>query len=159
MVNILLKEGIDETDKAILQILQSEARISNVSLAARINLSPPATHARIKRLEVQGYIRKYAALLDREKVGNEMLCFISVSIQIHQSKEIKKFRENITLVPEVIECYNVTGEYDYLLKVVIKNHKHLEKLIGQITVIPGVSQLYTRLVMAEVKETTAIPLE
>jgi DNA-binding Lrp family transcriptional regulator len=151
--------ALDNLDKAILQALQTNGRMSNVELAQRINLSPPATHARIKRLEQRGYIRQYVALLDQESVGYDMLCFVNISLQLHQPEQVEGIREAIRNMPEVLECYHVTGEFDYLLKVVIKNRKDLERfVIDRLTAVPGVARIYTSLVLNEVKSTTALPV-
>ena len=153
-------DTLDNLDKAILQALQSEGRMSNVELAQRINLSPPATHARIKRLEQRGYIRQYVALLDQESVGYDMLCFVHISLQLHQPEQVETIRTTIHQMPEVLECYHVTGEFDYLLKVVIKNRKDLERfVIDRLTPVPGVARIYTSLVLNEVKSTTELPVE
>ena len=149
----------DDLDRAILQVLQDNGRMSNVELANRINLSPPATHARIKRLEQRGYIRRYAALLDLEKAGYDMLCFVHISLQLHQPEQVEGIRAAINQIPEVLECYHVTGEFDYLLKVAIRNRNDLERFIlNRLTPIPGVARIYTSLVLSEVKSTTVLPL-
>ena len=151
--------GLDELDIAILRELQDDGRISNVELARRINLSPPATHARIKRLEEQGLIRQYVALLDPVKVGYDMVCFVSISLQLHQSEELEAMRRRISRMPEVLECFHVTGEFDYLLKVVVRNRQELQHfVVERITPMPGVARIYTSLVLAEVKSTTSLPL-
>jgi DNA-binding Lrp family transcriptional regulator len=150
---------LDDLDKAILQLLQTAGRISNVELANQINLSPPAIHARLKRLEQRGYIRQYVALLDREKFGYDMLCFIEVSLQLHQSEQVENFRQIMQQMPEVLECHHVTGEYDYLLKIVVRNRAELERfVVKRLTPIPGIARIHTSLVLSEVKLTTALPL-
>ncbi|MFC1879565.1 Lrp/AsnC family transcriptional regulator [Chloroflexota bacterium] len=150
---------LDETDRTLLEILQNQGRISNAELARQVELSPPATHARLRRLEESGYIRQYAALLDLEKVGYDMLCFVMVSLQLHQSQQVEGFKRAIQEMPEVLECHHVTGEYDYLLKVAIRNRKDLERFaIERLTPIPGVARIQTSLVLSEVKATTALPL-
>lgn len=151
---------LDSTDKLILQILQEEGRLSNAELARRVNLSPPATHARLRRLEEDGYIRQYAALLDREKAGFDMLCFVHISLQLHQPAQVEAVRAAIREMPEVLECHHVTGEYDYLLKVVIHNRKDLERFVlERLTPVPGVARIHTSLVLTEVKATTALPVD
>ena len=151
---------LDPTDKLILHILQSEGRISNAELARRVNLSPPATHARLRRLEESGLVRLYAALLDREKAGFDMLCFVQISLVLHQPEQVEAVRVAIRQMPEVLECHHVTGEYDYLLKVVIHNRKDLERFVlERLTPIPGVARIHTSLVLTEVKSTTALPLD
>ncbi len=151
--------GLDELDIAILRELQVDGRLSNVELARRINLSPPATHARIKRLEEQGLIRQYVALLDPVRVGYDMVCFVSISLQLHQSEELEAMRRRISQMPEVLECFHVTGEFDYLLKIVVRNRQELQHfVVERITPMPGVARIYTSLVLAEVKSTTSLPL-
>jgi Lrp/AsnC family transcriptional regulator, leucine-responsive regulatory protein len=131
---------LDRTDRAILSLLQEDGRLSNVEVARRVNLSPPATHARIKRLEEEGYLQRYAAILDREKAGFDLLCFISVALQMHQMEQVQRFRQVVGEMPEVLECYHVTGEYDYLLKVALRNRKDLERfVVDRLTPVPGVA--------------------
>lgn len=151
---------LDAVDKALLRALQKDGRLSNVELARRINLSPPATLARTKRLEKDGYIRQYTAVVDSDKAGYDLLCFIHISLQMHQVTQVESFREATRRMPEVLECHHITGEYDYLLKVVLKNRKDLEKfVVDKITPIPGVARIHTSLVLVEVKTTTALSLE
>ncbi len=153
-------QPLDDLDKAILTILQQDGRISNADLARQINLSQPATHARLKRLEKRGSIDSYVALLDREQAGFDMLCFVRVSLKRHQIEHVEQFRAAVLEMPEVMECHFVTGDFDYLLKVVVRNRKDLERfLVRKLTPTPGVARVYTNLVLSEVKSTTALPLE
>ena len=150
---------LDEIDLRILGIMQREGRISNAELARQIDLSPPATLGRTKRLEEKGVIRSYAALLDSELVGFDMLCFVHVSLQLHQSQQVEGFERAVRVMPEVLECHHVTGEFDYLLKVAIRNRKDLERFaVERLTPVPGVARIHTSLVLSEVKATTALPL-
>jgi DNA-binding Lrp family transcriptional regulator len=150
---------LDELDRAILLELQKNGRISHVELSRIVNLSPPAIHTRIKRLEQQGYIDRYAALVNRELVGYEMLCFISVSLQVHQLDQVENFRRRVTEMPEVLECYHLTGEYDYLLKVAVYNQKSLQQfLMDKLTPIPGIGRIHTSLVLTEIKHSTVLSL-
>ena len=150
---------LDELDKRILNELQKDARISNAELARRVNLSPPATHARVKRLEEKGAVQRYVALLDRQRTGYDMLCFVRVSLQLHDLDQVTGFHEAVREIPEVLECHHVTGDYDYLLKVLAHNTEDLENfLVNRLTPIPGVAQIHTSLVLREVKNSTTIPL-
>ncbi len=159
MIEYSAENGLDDIDISILQQLQKNGRISNADLARYINLSPPATHARLKRLEQVGFIDDFVTLLNRGRLGYDMLCFVNISLQMHQPEEVKRFRKAIEVMPEVLECFHVTGEFDYLLKVVIRNQKDLERfLVKRLTPIPGVARIYTSLVVNEVKNTTALPL-
>jgi Lrp/AsnC family transcriptional regulator, leucine-responsive regulatory protein len=151
---------LDKVDKSMLRALQVDGRLSNVELARKISLSPPATHTRLRRLEKDGYIRQYTAVVDREKAGYDLLCFIHISLQMHQVTQVEKFREATRKMPEVLECHHITGEYDYLLKVVLRNRKDLERfVVDKLTPIPGVARIHTSLVFTEVKSTMALPLE
>lgn len=159
MKDYSVERQIDDIDKTILGELQKDSAISNVELARRISLSPPAVHTRIKRLEELGYIRGYVALLDREKLGYDMLCIISVTLQLHHMDNINTFREAVAGMPEVLECYFVTGEFDYLLKVVVKGRQHLERfLMEKLTPLPGIARIATSMVLTEIKDTTALAL-
>lgn len=151
---------INEVDRSILEILQTDARISNVELARRVNLSPPATLTRVRRLEENGLIDSHVTLVNRRQAGFDMLCFVSVSLQLHDIKQVTGFREAVQQLPEVLECHHVTGDYDYLLKVVAHNTKDLENfLLKKLTPISGVARIHTSLVLNEVKSTTVIPIE
>lgn len=150
---------LDAIDCQILTLLQDDGRISNAELARRIDLSPPATYMRLKALEDQGYVRRYVALLEPEKLGFDLLCFVQVTLQIHSLAQIQSFRTAIQGMPEVLECHHVTGEYDYLLKVVVRNRKDLETfLLERLTPTPGVARIHTSMVLSEVKFSTTLPM-
>jgi DNA-binding Lrp family transcriptional regulator len=150
---------LDQTDHQILGLLQEDGRISNAELARRIDLSPPATYMRLKSLEEEGYVRRYVALLEPEKVGFDLMCFVQVTLQLHSLERIEAFRRVIQDLPEVLECHHLTGEYDYLLKVVVRNRKELETfLMERLTPAPGVARIHTSMVLSEVKHTTALPI-
>lgn len=151
---------LDGQDMVILRELQRDSSLSNVELARRVSLSPPATHTRVKRLEQLGYIQEYIARLDRDKLGYDMLCFITVSLQTHQPDDVQRFRTVVAEVPEVLECYHVTGDYDYILKIVVQSRAELQQfLMDKLTPIPGIARIHTRLVLTEIKATTALPLD
>ncbi len=150
---------LDDVDRAVLTLLQSDGRMTNADLARSVGLSPAATHARVRRLEREGLIRGYVALLDRERAGFDLLCFVSVSLQLHQPQLVGSFPQRVSAMPEVLECHHVTGEYDYLLKVAVRNRQELERfIVERLTPIPGVAKVHTSLVLREQKATTALPL-
>ena len=100
-----------------------------------------------------------AALLDREKLGYDLLCFVNVSLQIHNREAVNNFRDRVREIREVLECHHVTGEYDYLLKVVVRNRKELERfVVDRLATIPGIGHIRTSLVFSEIKATTELPL-
>jgi Lrp/AsnC family leucine-responsive transcriptional regulator len=151
---------LDDIDRAILRELQADGRISNLDLSRRIDLSPPATHGRVRRLERKGLIRSYVAIVDREQAGFDLLCFVSIGMQVHQYQHIERFRALIQEMPEVLECHHLTGEYDYLLKVALKNRRDLERfVVEKLTPIPGVARIHTSLALSEVKMTTSLPID
>ncbi|MCA9991258.1 MAG: Lrp/AsnC family transcriptional regulator [Ardenticatenaceae bacterium] len=150
---------LDDVDRALLHDLQQDARLSNAELARRVNLSAPGLQKRLRKLEESGVITHYVALIDREALGYDMLCFIQVTLQRHEPEAIRRFRSLVQAMPEVLECHHITGEYDYLLKVVVQNRKHLEQfLVETLTPIPGMDKIRTSLVLNEIKTTTAIPV-
>ncbi|MCP4426708.1 MAG: Lrp/AsnC family transcriptional regulator [Chloroflexi bacterium] len=151
--------NMDSTDREILKHLQEDARITNAELARRVDLSPPGLQKRIRKLEEGGVIKQYTALLDREEVGYDMLCFVQVSLARHIPEALNNFKRMLMEMPEVLESYHLTGEYDYLLKVVVRNRKHLEEFILEtLTPLPGMDRVRTSLVLSEIKITTAVPL-
>lgn len=150
---------LDEMDRTLLQYLQADARLSVAELARRVNLSAPGLLKRLRKLEESGVIEQYVALVDREALGFDMLCFIQVTLQRHEPAAVQRFRALVQEMPEVLECHHVTGEYDYLLKVVVHNRKHLEQfLMETLTPIPGMDKIRTSLVLSEIKATTMLPV-
>lgn len=151
---------LDDLDRQLLIELQADGRLSNVELGRRVGLSTSATHARVKRLEQDGYVDRYVALLNWEQAGYDMVCFVNVSLQMHQPESVTAFRAAVQAMPEVLEAFHVTGEFDYLLKVAIRNRNDLERFVlHRLTPITGVARIYTSLVLSVVKSSTALPLD
>lgn len=151
--------SLDDIDRVILQVLQIDGRITNAELARQVNLSPPAVHARMRRLTELGVINRYTALLDRELLGFEMLCLISIRMERHQREDIERLRLAVLDMPEVLECLHLTGEFDYQLKVAVRNRKELERfVVDHLSTIQGVAHIRTSLVYSEIKTTTNLPL-
>lgn len=152
-------DGLDEVDRAILRALQASGNLSNADLARQISLSPAATHTRVRRLEAQGLIKQYTVLLDREKLGFDLVCFVQVTIRLHQPELVREFPKTIGAMPEVLECYHVTGECDYLLKVITRNRTELKQfLVDKLTGHPAVGRIQTSVVLDESKHTTELTL-
>lgn len=152
--------GLDELDLELLRCLQNDASISKADLGRQMNLSQPAVHHRVRRLEERGYIRRYVALLDRELLGLDLTCFVQVSVQRHHRDHIVAFEQAVQVIPEVLDCHHMTGEFDFLLRVVVTNRKALETLlVDRLSTLPGVAHLQTSVVLSEVKQITALPLE
>ncbi|HCB49841.1 MAG TPA: AsnC family transcriptional regulator [Chloroflexi bacterium] len=151
---------MDEKDRQLLKHLQGDARLTNTELAKRVDLSPPGLQRRLRKLEDAGIIEQYVTLLDREAVGFDMLCFVQVTLLRHEPESIRRFKEIVQDMPEVLECHHTTGEFDYLLKVIVRNREHLEKfLVEKLTPVPGMDKIRTSLVLREIKSTTCLPIE
>ena len=148
---------LDDLDIQILDILQRDVQVSNSEIAKRVNLSPPAIHARIKRLENEGYIDHQVAILNQEKLGYELLTFIFISTNIHQAEQLETLEKELASLPEILECHCITGEYDYLLKVANKGRKELESFIRKLNLL-GVTHIQTSLALREVKYSTVLPI-
>lgn len=151
---------MDEKDRQLLKHLQGDARLTNTELARRVDLSPPGLQRRLRKLEDSGIIEQYVTLLDREAVGFDMMCFVQVTLLRHEPESIRHFKEIVQEMPEVLECHHITGEFDYLLKVIVRNREHLEKfLVEKLTPVPGMDKIRTSLVLREIKTTTYLPIE
>lgn len=158
--SFVAEKELDDIDRLLLKTIQNNASLSNVELAKKVNLSPPATHGRMKRLEQEGYIKNYVTILNREKLGFDLLCFIYVKTSIHQTVQLEAFEDAIVAMPEVLECHHITGEYDFLLKVVLKDSSDLKNFIGnKLSSHGSISGIQTSLSYEEVKSTTALPLK
>lgn len=150
---------LDEVDRVLLTHLQTDARITNTELARLVDLSPTGLQKRLRKLEETGVIAHYVTLINREAVGYDMLCFVQVTLKHHELDGVKMFREAVQAMPEVQECYFLTGEYDYLLKVIVRSRRDLERfLMETLTPMPGMDKIRTSLVLSEIKMSTAVPV-
>lgn len=160
MKKLLHNTGFDELDRAILEELQANGRISNADLARKIHLSQPAVHNRIKRLEKQGIIEQYVALLNREVVGYDLLCFVYLSLEGHSATNWEAFQTAIDGYPEVLECHQMTGDYDVLMKVVARNRSHLDQFLHKrLTTLPFVTRIKADVAIKQLKSSTNLALK
>src|SRR5688500_3769354 len=151
---------LDALDRQILSQLQSDASLSSAELARRVELSAPGLQKRLRRLREGGVIARQVALLNREAVDLDLLCFVHVTLAHHQPDGVSGFRRAVQHMPEVLECHLLTGEFDYLLKVVAANHRELERfLVERLTPTAGVDKIRTSIVLNEIKSSTALPLD
>lgn len=156
--NNLMK--IDQTDIKILKTLQRDGRITNSALAKRINISPPPTLERVKKLEKGGVIKKYVALLDPTTVGIGTHTFVEVRLSGHTKENVTEFIETAQQMDEIMECHHVTGDADFLLKIAVKDIPAYENLVlHKLTTLPHVSNLKTMVVLSTFKDETAYNLE
>jgi Lrp/AsnC family transcriptional regulator, leucine-responsive regulatory protein len=150
---------LDKTDYALLAYLQHDGRATNVQLADHLNLSETPCWRRLKRLEAEGIIDGYQANLNHRKLGFDIMAFVQVVFSVHTDEQPEKFEQTVQGIPEILSCYNVTGEADYILVVVAKDLAAYEKLLRTtIRKMPGVTSLKTMLSLREIKGTTALPL-
>jgi len=145
-------ETIDSIDLAILAALQTNGRITNAELARHVQLAPSSTLERVRRLEERGYIRGYRAVLDPAALGFDVRAVVLINLAGHQAGPIERFEAQVRDLPEVTLCLHVTGRYDYLLHVVVRDMEHLRQLITRdLAAIAGVQKQETFLVLATAK--------
>ncbi len=150
---------LDRTDRRILECLQADGRISNVQLARKVNLTPTPCIERVKRLERQGYIRGYTALLNPEMVNAALLVFVEIDLSHNSPDAFRRFREEARQLPEIMDCHLVSGNFDYLIKARVSDMKAYRELLGEkILSLPEVIGSRSYVVMEEVKETLTLPL-
>lgn len=152
-----MNEKLDQTDLKILRTLQNNARLTTKELAASVNLSTTPVFERLKRLENNGYIKKYIAVLDAEKLNQGFVVFCSVKLRRLNKEIASDFINVINEIPEVTECYNISGEYDYLLKIHAPNMKYYQEFILNVLgTIDSLGSLESTFVMDEVKHVYGI---
>lgn len=148
-------EGLDTTDRAILNILQEDAFLTTKEIAARLGLTTTPVFERVRRLEREGYIARYTALLDRRKIGLPLLVFCDVALKEHNRDFLLRFEQAVHDLPEVLECHHITGEYDYMLKIAVRDMDDYQRFIKEkLAVLENIGRVQSHFVMTEVKNTT-----
>ena len=151
--------NLDAIDLRILEQLQADASLSNVELAKRVHLSPSPCLARVRALENAGLIRQYVALLDAQQLGLHLNVFISISLKQQSRETLEAFEQRITLREEVMECYLMTGDADYLLRVAVPDMPALERFIlEQVAPIAEVEKIRSSFALKQVRYKTALPM-
>ncbi len=151
--------SIDQTDRRILGALQKQGRISNAELSERVNLSPSACHRRVHRLEVDGYIKNYVALLDPRKLEVSTTVFVEITLSGQADEVLEAFEKAVARIPDVLECHLMAGTADYLLKVVAENTDDFARIHRQhLARLPGVAQMQSSFALRTVFKTTALPV-
>jgi Lrp/AsnC family leucine-responsive transcriptional regulator len=150
---------LDRYDLALLQELQSEARITNSALAERVSLSESACLRRVRNLERSGLIQGYAAVVDQHKAGYPVDVFVNITLDRQQQADLAAFEEAVRKVPEVMECYLMSGEYDYLLRVVVSDNADFERIHARhLTRLPGVARVHSSFALRTVQKASALPI-
>jgi DNA-binding Lrp family transcriptional regulator len=155
----MLNATLDAADTKILTLLQENAKLTNVELAARVHLSPSPCLARVRALERAGVISQYVTLLDPGRVGLGVSVFIQITLERQVERDLNDFQAAITKYDEVMECYLMTGDFDYLIRVVVRDMPALELfIVDKLTKIPGISNIKSSIALKQVKYKTALPL-
>ncbi|MBB3697506.1 Lrp/AsnC ligand binding domain-containing protein [Flammeovirga yaeyamensis] len=150
---------MDQTDKKILKLLQEDGSITTKEIARRIHLSNTPVYERIKKMEREGVIKKYVAVLNREKLDRDLIVFCNVTLKEHSKIIGHKFVEDITALEEVVECYNISGDYDFLLKVMVKDMKaYQDFVLNRLGEIENIGSAHSTFVMGEIKQSYKIPI-
>jgi len=150
---------LDKIDLKILKLLQDNSNRTTKSLAEELNLSTTPVFERIKKLEKAGYIKQYAALLDAQRLGFKQTVFIGITIQGHTRSYLEKFVKQINSFPEVVECHRVSGNFDYLLKLVVKDIEAYENFIlTKLTLIPYLGSVQSHISLSQGKQTHHLDL-
>jgi len=159
MVLIMPPGKLDSIDVNILRHLQENAKLTNVELAARVHLSPSPCLARVRALESDGVISRYVTLLNPRALGLNVSVFIQISLEKQSRKALETFENAIRQRTEVMECYLMTGDADYLLRVVVTDIQALERfIVDELTRIPGIASIRSSFALKQVKYDTALPL-
>ncbi len=150
---------LDRYDRAIVSLLQADARITNARLAEKVSLSESACLRRVRALEESGLIQGYTALIDQQKAGYPVNVFVNITLDRQSQSGLEAFESEVRRIPEVMECYLMTGEHDYFLRLVVADLVDFERVHSQhLTRLPSVARVQSSFAMRTVTRTTAIPL-
>lgn len=154
------KGDLDRYERKILQLLQEDASLSTAAIAERVGLSASPCWRRIDRLEREGFIRRRVALLDRQKVGLNAHIFAQVKLNAHGRANLDEFTAAIRELPEVLECYVLMGQVDFMLRIVAPDIEAYERFFfDRLSQLPGVQEVNSTVALSEIKATTALPLD
>ncbi|MGE8554933.1 MAG: Lrp/AsnC family transcriptional regulator [Chryseobacterium jejuense] len=152
-------EQLDDKDIKLLKLLQNNAKLTVKELAKEINLSPSPVFERVKRLEQEGFVKRYAAILDAEKLNRGFTVFCQIKLKIHDRSVGYDFVKEILEIEEVAECYNISGDFDFLLKVQVRDMKHYQDFVfNKLGSVDSIGSTHSTFVMAEVKNSQGITL-
>jgi Lrp/AsnC family transcriptional regulator, leucine-responsive regulatory protein len=154
-----MEEILDDTDRQLLKLLGEDSKVTMKELAARVNLSPSPVFERVKRLEANGYIKKYIALIDAEKLDYGLIVFCNIKLKHHDKSIGHEFVTDIMRLNEVVECYNISGDFDFLLKVYAKDMKHYQDFVfNKLGSVKSIGSTHSTFVMCENKNSYNINL-
>ena len=148
---------LDTTDKAILKLLQEDAKLTNKVLSLKLSLSVTAIYERVKKLEKLGVINRYVALLSKEKIGKSFVAFCHIKLVQHTQENVKRFEKEVVEIEEVLECYHLSGDYDYLIKVHVENMEAYRNfMISKLTNLNHIVSTHSMFIINEVKHNTTL---
>ena len=151
---------LDKINRQILSILQENSSITNSDLSKEIGLAPATTLERVKKLEFNGIIKGYVALVDQKKIGKAITAFVEISMKNHSAESIKLFSKEISSLPEGLECHHLAGDKDFLLKVVTKDiDSYRDFALDKLASIPGIGNVCTLFTLDTIKSSTGIPVD
>ena len=151
---------LSKQDIKILDLLQKNSDRSSADIAEQLSMSQSPCWRRINRLEKEGFIDRKVALLNREALGMDLVAFTTINLSAAGRKNMELFEEGVLLLDEVIECYTMTGAWDYMLKVVVKDIRHYEQFVRKrLLEIPMIGEVHSHMAVTEIKNTTELPLD
>jgi Lrp/AsnC family leucine-responsive transcriptional regulator len=150
---------LDPIDKKLLLLLQTDSKKTTKELSLKLNLSVTAVYERVKKLEREGVIDQYVALLNKSKVDKGFVVFCHLKLIQHSQEFLTKFESEVVKLPEVLECFHVSGDYDYILKIVVKDMEaYREFLVSKLTTLQHIGSTQSTFMISEVKNTTVVPV-
>ena len=151
--------NLDRFDRAILQALQLDGRVTNSTLAERVNLSESACLRRMRALEESGIIEGYTARINQQRAGCPVNVFVNITLDRQDEVDLRKFEEAVRKIPEVMECYLMTGDYDYTLRVVVADTADYERIHSKnLTRLPGVARIHSSFALRTVQKSKELPI-
>ncbi len=156
----LSMENLDVTDLQLLKHLQENSNFTTKELSVLVNLSPTPVYERVRKLEKEGYIKKYIAILDADKLQRELIVFCNITLKQHTKDIGNQFVNDILTIEEVTECYNISGDYDFKLKVMVKDMKHYQDfVINTLGAVPNIGSAHSTFVIGTIKQSYKVPLD
>ncbi len=150
---------LDTTDIGILKLLQKDASLTNKEMSYKLNKSIATIHERIKRLKEQGYIKRYVAILDRKKIDKSLIAFSQVLLNDHTADTLNKFEQEVAKFPEVMECFQMTGTFDFILRIATSDMDAYHNFYrNQLATLPNINSIQSFFILSETKSDTAYPL-
>lgn len=152
-------EHLDATDRRILKMLQFDGKATIKEMANQLNMTNTPVFERVKRLERDGFIKQYTAILDRQKIGLQMVVFCTVSLKVHHADFLERFEQEVTCLEEVVECYHIAGMFDYLLKVVVRDMNVYRQFVSKkLAALENIGKVQSSFVMTEIRNSTELPI-